>query len=61
LGKNVEAKRTLSGEIMTQIVIGFKWWYATVCAVFVMQRISIQCFMQAVFEFDIQNEHENLH
>ena len=26
-----------------------------------MQKISIQGFMQAVFEFDIQNECENLH
>jgi hypothetical protein len=43
---------------MTQILIGLKWQYATI---FVMKRISIQGFTQAVFEFDIQNKHENLH
>ena len=26
-----------------------------------MKRVSIQGFMQAVFEFDVQNEYENLH
>ena len=45
---------------MTQILIRSKWQYATIFAIFEMRRISIQGFMQAVFEFDIQNEHENL-
>jgi hypothetical protein len=46
---------------MTQISIGLKWYYSTIFAVFVIKRTSIQGFMQAVFEFDIQNEYENLH
>ena len=61
MGKNIEIKRTLYGEIMTQVLIGLKWQFTTIFAIFVMKRISIQGFMQAVFELDIQNQHENLH
>ena len=43
---------------MIQILICSKRQNA---AYYAMKRISIKDFMQAVFQFDIQNEHENLH
>ena len=58
MGGKFEIKHTLRGEKITQLLICSKWQYI---AIFAMKRISIQGFMQAVFEFDIQNEHENLH
>jgi len=58
LEENFEIKRTLRGEKKTQLLICSKWQYT---AIFAMKRISIKGFMQAVFELDIQNEHENLH